>query len=167
MRFLNYLWDMKQKPLYISIMIPVKPHVKKFIEVKYGQTHTLTTKSYLGLLLFNVLDKNAQPLDHDFKSFGDQYEIKISRQYLYEHGYNVSPVKRQFLSLCMERLFIEEFYEFVDIHVSSIGFGAAKSIRLFLEKYNLTENEINYETMYKKYQRYSNFNIKIKKNIVK
>jgi hypothetical protein len=156
---------MKQKPLYISISIPVKPHVKKYIEVKYGETHTLTTKSFLGLLLFNVLDKNAPVLDHDFKNFGDQYEIKISRQYLYENGYNVSTVKRKFLSVCLEKLFVEEFYQFVDIHVSSIRLSAAQSIRLFLEKYNLTENEINYETMYKKYQRYSNFNIKIKKNI--
>lgn len=155
---------MKQKPLYISITIPVKPHVKKYIEVKYGETHTLTTKTFLGLLLFNVLDKNAPELDHDFKSFGEQYEIKISRQYLYENGFNVSTVKRKFLSICLEKLFIDEFYEFVDIHLS-VGTSAAKSIRLFFEKNNLTENEINYESMYKKYQRYSNFNIKQKKNI--
>ena len=40
---------------------------------------------------------------------------------------------------------------------------AKKSIKLFFSIYDLTENDLNQDSMYRNYQRYSGENIKLKK----
>lgn len=154
---------MKKEPIFISITIPVKPHIKKYISVRYGVEHTLTKKSLLGILLFNILDKKTPRPSQNFTVFSEKYTIQISKQYFYERGFEISKRKKQFLAICLEKLFIEDFYSHIDISVSKMGLTAAESMRFFLDQYEITENEVKYESLYKKYQRHCNFKIKSKK----
>lgn len=150
-------------PDYISIKIPVKPHVKKYIAVRYGTEHTLTKKSLLGILLFNILDKKTEKPDQGFCDYTDKYIIQISKQYFYENGFSIPLRKRRFLAICLDKLFIEDFYSYIDISVSKMNTSAAEAMRVFLEQYSISENDVKYESLYKQYQRHCDFKIKDKK----
>lgn len=153
----------KKTPTFISIKIPVKPHIKRYISVRYGIEHTLTKKSLLGILIFNILDKKTEKPDQSFSDYTEKYIIQISQQYFYESGFQISLRKRRFLAICLEKLFIEDFCAYIDIAVSKMNITAAESMRIFLDQYGITENEVKFESLYKQYQRHSNFSIKAKK----
>lgn len=147
----------------IQISIPVKAHVKKYLSVRYGTDHVFTKNSLLGVLLIHVLDKNCPKLDHTFKEFKEKYTIEISEQYFYRYGAEIPLKKRRYLAICLEKIFNEDFHLFIDIGVSEFGMSAAESIRKFLCKYEIGENDVKYESLYRAYQRYSNENISSKK----
>lgn len=67
------------------------------------------------------------------------------------------------LSICLEKLFIEDFYSFVDNELAKGDVTAKKAIKLFFSIYDLTENDLNQDSMYRNYQRFSGENIKLKK----
>lgn len=153
----------KSKPDYISISIPVKPHVKKYISLRYGTEHTLTKKSLLGILIFNILDKKTKKPDRGFLDYKEKYVIQISRQYFYESGFSITLKKRRFLAICLEKLFIEDFYSYVDIAVSKMNYTAVEAMRVFFAQYEISEDEVKFYSMYRQYQRHCENGIKAKK----
>lgn len=153
----------KKEPIFIAVNIPVKPHIKKYVSVRYGNEHTLTKKSLLGVLIFGVLDKKVPKPDRSFDDHTEKYTIQISESYFNERGFEIPLRKRRFLAVCLEKLFIEDFYAYIDISVSKMGITAAQSMRVFLEQYEISENDVKFESMYKNYQRHCDFKIKSKK----
>lgn len=151
---------MIEPPFFISLKIPVKPHVKKYISVRYGSEHTLTKQSLLGLLVFNSLDKKTIDPYQDVNDSSDRYTIKISRQYFYERGYKVNRRTLHFLSVCLEKLFYEAFTENIDISVKKHGIHATAAMRGFLSQYDISENDLRFESMYRRYQRHCDGGIK-------
>lgn len=156
-----------KKPEYISINIPVKPHIKKYISVRYGLEHTLTKKSLIGILLFNILDKKTEKPDQVFTDHTEKYIINISPQYFYEKGFSITLRKRRFLAICLEKLFVEDFYSHVDIAISKMNLTAAEAIRIFVKQYDISEDEVKHDSLYKQYQRHCGFKITSKKLVKK
>ncbi|MBQ0907471.1 hypothetical protein KBJ98_02015 [Flavobacterium sp. F-328] len=156
---------MKKKTDFISITIPVKPHIKKYISIRYGTEHTLTKKSLIGILLFNVLDKKTEKPNQNFKEYSEKYLIHISPQYFYEKGFSIPLRKRRFLAICLEKLFIEDFYAYVDISVSNMNCTAVEAMRIFFKQYSISEDEIKFYSFYRQYQRHCKNGIKAKKII--
>jgi hypothetical protein len=146
----------KKTPTFISINIPVKPHIKKYISVRYGNEHTLTKKSLLGILIFNILDKKTKKPEQGFADHTEKYVIQISQQYFYEKGFTITLRKRRFLAICLEKLFMEDFYAYIDISVSKMNSSAAEAMRIFLNKYDISENEVKFDSLYRAYLRHSN-----------
>jgi len=146
----------KKQPTFISIKIPVKPHIKKYIAVRYGEEHTLTKKSLLGILIFNILDKKTEKPDQGFADYTEKYVIQISQQYFYEFGFQITLRKRRFLAICLEKLFMEDFYSHIDIAVDKMNSSAAEAMRIFLNKYGISENEVKFDSLYRAYLRHSN-----------
>jgi len=146
----------------VEINIPVKHHVKQYLIKRYGLKHTITKKSFLGIILLNVLDKG----DYKNNSLNDRlanYSIVVPEYYFNTKGFNISKEKLFFLSHCLERLFLEDFYRFVDIELLKPNTNAYQSVALFLNFYSITESDIKLESMYRNYQRYCSENIKAKK----
>lgn len=150
----------------VQIYIPVKKHVKKYLIKKYGEVHTITKKTFLGLLLLELISKDADTTDIDFKGY-EKYEMDIPELYFNTKGFSVNRNKLNFLGVCLERLFFEDFYSFVDVELSKGNSNAWQSVKLFLFLNNINENEMKLESMYRNYQRHCNEKIKVKKlNVV-
>lgn len=148
----------------IKIYIPVKKPVKKYLIRKYGEIHTISKKSFLGLLLLDLISKDADTSDIDFKGL-EKYCIDLPEMYFNTKGYNINRKKVRFLGVCLERLFFEDFYSFVDVELAKGTNNAWKSVKLFLDLYDINENEIKLESMYRNYQRHCDEKIKLKKSI--
>jgi hypothetical protein len=62
----------------ISISIPVKKHVKKYLIKKYGATHTVSKKTFLGLLVLELISDQVEPSDRQFLEI-EKYEMQTER----------------------------------------------------------------------------------------
>jgi hypothetical protein len=146
----------------ISVSIPVKAHVKKYLIKKYGTVHTISKKTFLGLLLLELINDKVMPSDRSFVDF-DRYELNIPDFYFAKKGFHIDRHKARFLGTCLEKLFFEDFYSFVDVELAKGKTNAMKSVKLFLLIYDISENEMKLESMYRNFQRYSGEQIKLKK----
>ena len=146
----------------IVIKIPVKCHVKKYLIKRYGAVHQVSKKTFIGLFLLQLLEKKIEKPEKEAGK-GSFYDIEVPEYYFNANGYSIDNNKLKFLSVCLERLFFEDFYSFVDNELFKGELNAKKAIRLFLSIYDITENELNQDSMYRNYQRYCGENIKHKK----
>lgn len=145
----------------ITITIPVKISVKKYLIKRYGLVHTISKKSFFGLLVLELLNNKVESPERDFLGF-EKYELKIPEYYFNIKGFSINRNKAKFLGNCLEKLFFEDFHAFVDLELMK-GANAMKSIKLFLAVYEIQESEMKLESMYRNYQRYSKEQIKEKK----
>jgi hypothetical protein len=146
----------------IVISIPVKLHVKKYLIHRYGVVHQVSKKTFIGLFLLQLLEKKIEKPEKEAGK-GSFYEIEVPEFYFNAKGYSIDRNKLKFLSVCLERLFFEDFYSFVDNELCKGDLNAKKAIRLFFSIYDISENELNQDSMYRNYQRYCGEKIKHKK----
>lgn len=146
----------------ISISIPVKKHVKKYLIKKYGAVHTVTKKTFLGLLLLELINDKVDASDRQFVDL-EKYELTIPEFYFNKKGYNIDKHKARFLGVCLEKLFYEDFYSFIDIEMTKGKANAFQSVKLFMAIHLIDENEMKMESLYRNYQRHCRESIKSKK----
>jgi hypothetical protein len=155
---------MKKEAILISIKIPTKSYIKKFIITRYGIEHTVSKKSMLGVIIVSLLDKNVLRPEYSFDSCDTEYTVHISEYYMNVRGFNLSVKTIKFLSVLLDKLFYEDLFTYMDISISKLNVSAQEALSCFFKEYNISEDELNFDSIYKKYQRHCNFNIKSKKN---
>lgn len=146
----------------IVIQIPVKIHVKKYLQKRYGAVHQVSKKTFIGLFLLQLLEKKVEKPNKDTQNI-IFYDIEIPEFYFNTKGFYVDEKKLKYLGVCLDRLFVEDFYSFVDNELIKPNSNAMKAIKLFYSIYNLSEQDVKLESMYRNYQRYCGENIKNKK----
>lgn len=146
----------------IVISIPVKPHVKKYLIKRYGDYHTITKKTFIGVFISGLLNKKIDKQDYVTHGF-EKFNFSISSDFFYKKGHSISIHHKKYIGRCFEMLFFEDFYLFVDNEILKGNGNALKAVRLFLKSYNLSENELKLDSMYRNYQRYCGEKIKEKK----
>lgn len=154
---------MANERLFITVKIPVKNHVKKYLSVRYGTEHTLTKTSLLGMLLFYSLDQRIEKQSVSISDFDSNYKILVSQHYMYKKGFSADMKVRKFIAVCFEKLFYEDMNGFIDKCISQMGFSAMASLKMFLKTYAISEEDVKVESLYRQYQRYSDENIMKKK----
>lgn len=147
--------------MYIDIEIPVKSHVLKYLQKKYGTTHRVSKKTFLGLLLLELIHKKVHPPQRKKPELF--YKLEIPEYYFNTRGFQLDDDKAVFLSACLERLFMEEFRQFVDMQLAQGLLNAFQSVVKFCHFYDISEDDIKVESLYRNYQRYSDEDIKSKK----
>lgn len=149
----------------ITLEIPVKKYVKKYLISKYGDSHQISKNTLLGLLTLELLEKDFDPNDYPIK-FDAIYSVIITERYVYGKGFSISSDKLNVIGSSIDRLFREDLFAHVDRVLISTTLNALDIIRDFLDYYKITDNELKLESIYKAYKRHKNFDIKghIKKN---
>ncbi|MES2813223.1 MAG: hypothetical protein V4670_12185 [Bacteroidota bacterium] len=144
----------------ITIEIPVKSHIKKYLSRKHGSVCQISKKTFIGLFLCEMLEKDIEK-SNPFP--GDHYEVVVPEYYFNKKGYMISQAKLRTIGLSFETLFTNDFLHFVDNKLLEGNMNAYQSVVLFLKLYQIKEDELKLESMYRKYQRYCGENIKEKK----
>lgn len=148
----------------ITIAIPVKKHVKKYLITKYGAVHTVSKKTFLGLLLLELINTKVEAPERLFLDF-EKYELTIPEFYFNKKGFSIDKNKSKYLGVCLEKLFFEDFYNFVDVELAKGKGNAYQSVKLFLLIHQISENDLKLESMYRNYQRHCGENITEKKKL--
>jgi hypothetical protein len=139
--------------LMITVHIPCKPHVKKYLAARYGQQHTMSKKSLIGTLLFHILEKQTPPADWNRTEYETKYDILIPEYYFKNRGHSIGYKKKHYLALCFEKIFFEDMMLSIDYAQSEFNVKPIEAMRRFLKKYGINENDVNFDSVYRQYQR--------------
>ncbi|MFC6999575.1 hypothetical protein [Rufibacter roseus] len=142
--------------MLLSIHIPVKPHVKKFLVAKYGGIYKLCMRDHIGVTLFNMLRRpkaKAREIER-VKKFTQRYTVSIPEHFITDLGCKNLDGETlvQFNSL-VEDFLLTCFHEFVE-NMEACGMEQRHAIAYFMAKYEFDETDVKYDALKKSYQRY-------------
>lgn len=136
------------------INIPLRSHVKRFAEWHLRKTPELASKkSVVGLMVYAVLS----PVSPDWKPNHAESEIELNvhrrRAANQSRGLVVTTKKAKLLEDMLDSMFMKELMAFIAINKLKHGWNKRKAMRIFLENYNITEQEMPLQTLIKRVYR--------------
>ncbi|WP_435263411.1 hypothetical protein [Tenacibaculum sp. nBUS_03] len=138
------------------IKIPMRSYLVKYLTKLYGKEYKVTKRTYLGLIIVDVLTKDYQkPIFTNEKS---TYNCIVANQLCVTHGHFPKYTSFSVLEKKIDNIFKTSMYEFVRINLQTGKYDQSseiiKCLGAFLEFYNINEDDLNLETAYKNYSRY-------------
>lgn len=136
----------------IEVKIPVKKYVLKYLIKRYGTLHTVSKTSLIGSLVLVALENKVEKPDKHIPA-KHQYSVSLPEFYFNTKGHTIPRNKLQYLGNCLEVLFKEDMRAYLELQVRK-GLKAQPELKLFLQAYDITEDDIKLESLYKNWQRY-------------
>jgi len=146
----------------VTIQLPTKPYLKKYIQAQYGNPVCFSTKNYFGLTVAISLKKPLRSQDSPaakrirFDSFTSSINIKAAPSFLSHYDYDLSISENQALTVnkLMEAKFEEELYQFC-LALYMVGIETKDALQAFCNKYGIEiEEDIAFDTLKKKEYRF-------------
>jgi len=135
----------------ITIHFPVKPHVYKYLQKKVGEKLVVVSTSYFGATVLDILSKNHS--DYSVVKSDLTYSVEISLRYMEKNGVYLNPrVVRKF-NARIDDIFREELRTHIEISYTINNIPKERSLRDFLLVYDITEDDIKFETLVKDFHR--------------
>lgn len=135
----------------ITLKIPCKSYVRKYLIARYGLNHTITKQSLLGMMVHEKLSKNYNPANYIRRS-DDVYEVVLTDWCFRNVGHSIDIPTLNALGSAMYYLFRENLYLYVRQQLAK-GEKATTAIKEFLQMFDITEDELKFETVYRDYKR--------------
>lgn len=137
----------------MNITIPVKKYLLKYLTNKYGPQLTLSKTTSLGIHILELLEKDFDPRDIPKLKCEECYTIHLGEFYRNSKGVTIHPSNLNNISNYLDRVFQEHLFEHVKIYKSLYN-QELPGIRQFLEFYDISENDVKYDSIYRTYKRY-------------
>jgi hypothetical protein len=123
---------------------------------EYGKKHKASKTSTLGLHVLDLLTKDfVKPVRKRYDSF---ISIAIPYSFCVERGHFVKAVDFPLLEKKIDKLFRDVLFIHLKVSYSHNVFGEKegvyKQILKFLKYYDISEDEIKHETLYRDFDRY-------------
>ncbi len=138
------------------VILPVKPYVKRFLELNYGDPVDLKNDKKLYKLFRRCLIKPQITYDNTrcaeiSNYYNENVNIIISEDDFYRYGWELS--KTDIVAFGREIESNVKFFmkNIVSYYTSHMDFS--KAINIFQEKYGFTEDIWSYESIKKEFQR--------------
>ena len=157
----------------ITINLPLKAYLIKYLVKKYGKYHIVNRTSWLGSYLIELLDKQYRRKGN-IKN-GDFYSLVVSKEIIQKVGFDMPAIKYKKLEQMIDKLFRNELYSYIEISIENnllvkVNKGSfddsdkqiinkqnvINAMKQFFKTYNITEDDIKLETIYRDHARYVN-----------
>lgn len=143
-----------------KILLPVRAHVKKYLEHTHGNQMEVCDRGYAPFLLLSMLERHKKQdpgrvrpsqkiIDHK-NYFG--YPIYIGTKYENSRGLYLSKFNIDKFNDCIDDLFREEMYRFAN-HPNATDQVIDYNIIRFREMYNIYEDELPFDNLKRWYYR--------------
>jgi hypothetical protein len=135
----------------VTINFPVKPHVYKYLQNKVGEKLVVTKSDFFGSMVLDILSKNYS----DLQAVKDDitFPVEISLRYMEKMGvYIDSKIIRKF-NTRVDDVFREEMRTYVGLNYTANKIPKETSLKQFCFNYNLSEDDIKFETLLKDLRR--------------
>ncbi len=142
----------------VTIEIPTKSYLRKFIAVGFGSDIKLTERNWIGVLVLNILKrKTFKNPSYDYKrynfTYNDSLTFKVHLDKTYRYGCVLLDPQKYYINRSIDGIFKDEIIKQGLINQSAYNIDFKTSILNILEAYDITEEELNYETIRKHYNR--------------
>ena len=148
----------------VTLHVPVKSYLKKYLTAKYGTEHCVSRKSWLGRYLVNLLDKQYRKSKEHIPGL-DFYSLEIPSSIVKDVGFDINGLKLKDLAEMIHKVFLNDLYGYIEVSVGSgLKFfnsdhdsinkqNTVRAISQFLRHYDIHEDEISADTLYKGFYR--------------
>lgn len=138
------------------VTIPVKPYVKRFIELNYGLPADFSKDPEMHKFFMNLLRKPDTSRDKKYPerlcTYTQTVEVLISQHDFYRYGWELTRTDIVSFGKHFEMRSKSMMRSFVGVYVA-IGLPAYISISKFQERFNFDENYWPYESIKKDFYR--------------
>ena len=138
-----------------SLLIPVEPHVLKYLQFHQEEEHYFLSESDIfGLFLFRLLREAPVDRRRDTTGYAAQWEVHLGSYGSDSWGIDEPTSKAVYLfNSFVHKFIIKDLHGFVEQEVEH-GEPAKFAIEHFMLKYGLREEEIQFATLQKSWSRY-------------
>lgn len=150
----------------ITITIPIRPHLKKMIgRTKKVDPFTISMGKcfYSGIIYQPLLKQSIRVKPKDCKRFTDKLAITIPSDLAKENRFYWDTRTLAFIDSTLSGIFEDKMFMYLDDNCFEKG-DIQKYIHRFMDNYNITEDDIQYETLKKMYYRKRKTS-KVKENV--
>lgn len=133
--------------LSILLFFPVEAHVYKFLQQKCGEKLVASKHDLYGSVVLDILNKSYSTL----RSFPSDltFPVEVSLRYMEDYGIFIDKnVIRKFNNR-MDKMFREEMRTYVSLSNQANNIEKNTALRQFILCYNITEDDIKFETLLK------------------
>jgi hypothetical protein len=140
----------------VKIEIAVKPLVKAYLERNFGSPVTLNKESLAGRYFYKVLEKQENHKDTEYKGYSEKVIILVGVDCLFRYGSSVTPTSLiDFNNYITDNIYQLMFFSIeMQEEMSQERFRIKEAIESFLQRFNLTEDILSFETAKKAYYRH-------------
>jgi hypothetical protein len=139
------------------LSIPVQQHVLKYLHKHLGTGYFLSESDHFGLLLFQLLRRPVRDARRDeiLKKYKGQFVVHYGLYDPVKFGLRELTGKTcyQFNKFCKELLFAE-LHAHVEL-LTDMGTAATHAIETFMLKYDLQEEDVQFDTLARSWKRYA------------
>lgn len=137
----------------ITESIPVADHVYKYLVKRYGgNTLTATRNDIIGNIVLSSLNRNS-----DIKlakpKFNKLFHVVIRENHYLRNGVFIGVKHGQVFNSMVDKLFRDEMYFHVFINNSEDKDKFLDGMRKYLNFYDITEDDIKLESLYRDFKR--------------
>lgn len=152
-------------PGTIQLNIPLRTFLRKYLVQKYGDYHCVSKSSWLGIYLLDLLDKQYRKVKANINN-ESYYTVSVPSTVIKEIGFDISAPKLKHLSDMIYKVFLNDLYSYIAVsigselkyynqtHESINKQNIYQAINQFLKHYEISEDELSADTLYKSYQRH-------------
>ena len=146
----------------ITLHLSVPRYVKKILEFKYGSEYKASETTLLGMVVLNCLQKKSAR-DYVYKRQNPDityFTMKVGLDKATRMGFQMNQQKSKQISRAIERDIREKLYTEAITNEMHFGTDFRTTLQNFLDLYDITEEELSYDTIRKDFNRWKNQNIK-------
>jgi hypothetical protein len=146
----------------IIINMPLKSYLCKFLEKKYGNHHKVSINSSLGIYLTDLLDKQYRKEHKNLKE-KNFYPFHFPKTIIERQGFDMSSAKMKKFEMFLQKLFLSSMDDYITTSMHSnlvvksensiLKQDVMKAMKQFLKCYDVTEDELKLENLYRNYHR--------------
>ncbi len=147
-----------------TLHLPVKTYLKKYLQKKLGDDYIVERNSWFGLYLIAILDKNYRYQGKGPLEEKDFYKVTIPKTLVLKDGFSIGSAKIKKLQTYVQKVFYADLYSYINLSIgnglkvedykydSVIKQNRQRAIKQFLSFYDINENELKFDSVYRQMQ---------------
>lgn len=141
--------------MYVDVEIPIRGYLKKFISVSKDTEpfQIQLTKCHYSAIILEPLKKSFVKVGtSEFKNLEDRLKIRMTSSVMKESKFWFDVETIMCIDNRLKSMFDQQLIDFITISIKKKG-DIKESIFSFMEYYNLTDDDIKWDTLCKMYYR--------------
>ena len=149
----------------VIIHVPCPTYIRKYIEASFGSNYEIKQTDWLGIFIYSLLQKKSHPTYHyaghkKTAVYNDHLVFNFSIHQANKHGFFLINSDELKIVKEIDDIFRRNMYSQAIINFENFGIEYQSTIMAYLESFNITEDDLHYETIRKDFNR-------LKNNIIK
>lgn len=138
--------------------LAVERHLLKFLIGRYGTRYIVRQKTVLGMMAMEFSRKrNYSKKIKDVPN--GNYRLYFTYNEMRHYHLDISKKKKNLIIKILDAMMREDMVSYIDTSVSRTK-NARQSLKEWMNRYDILESDLNFDSMYQYYKRSKNFNIK-------